>query len=138
MFKAIAHNPFWKTYGLLLARIIMGGVFIMASYFKFQDINGTAMYISNVGFPIPLILAWVAAFFELTLGLAIIFGVWFSEAALLLGVYAIFLGFAFHGPSLWKGNRMEFGFFVDHFVMFAGLLYMAGHGVGNAWSLKKS
>ena len=42
----------------------------------------------------------------------------------------LFLGFAFHGPSAWQGNPMEFGFFVDHFVFIAGLLYAAVHGPG--------
>jgi uncharacterized membrane protein YphA (DoxX/SURF4 family) len=45
----------------------------------------------------------------------------------------LFLGFAFHGPSHWAGNQMEFGFFVDHFTFVAGLLFAAVHGPGDTW-----
>ncbi len=133
----ITQHPFWRSHALLIARIVMGGVFLMAAYFKFKGMEGTAMYIASVGFPFPLALAWIAAIFETVLGLAIITGVCFSEAALLLGVYAIFLGYTFHGPAKWA-NPDEFGFFVDHFTMLAGLLFMAAHGPGNTWTLKKS
>lgn len=137
MINTFIHHRFWKTYGLLLARLIMGGLFLFAAYNKFTGIEMTAMYISSVGFPYPVLLAWCAAIFEVALGLGLILGVYFSWAALLAGVYALFLGFVFHGPSHWAGNPAEFGFFVDHFIMFAGLLYMVGAGTGSAWTLKK-
>ncbi|MDB5260463.1 MAG: hypothetical protein JWN37_694 [Candidatus Nomurabacteria bacterium] len=135
--KNITHASFWNTYGLVIARVLMGGIFLMGCYFKFFDINSTASYIAIVGFPIPLILAWVAAFFELFLGLAIITGFWFREAVFLAGIYIIFLAFAFHGPSLWA-DQNQFGFFVDHFTTLAGLLFMIAHGPGSKWVLKRS
>ncbi len=64
------------------------------------------------------------------LALAFLTGAFFSEAALLAGVYVIFLAFAFHGPGLWQANQAEFGFFVDHFTFLAGLLFAAVHGPG--------
>src|SRR5690606_17772360 len=93
----------------------------------------------SAGFPFPLFLAWVAAFFEIALAAAFLTGAFFSEAALLAGAYVIFLAFAFHGPSRWEGNQAEFGFFVDHFTFLAGLLFAAVHGPGERlavrWSL---
>ena len=119
-----------KTIALLLARLIFGGVFLMAAGFKFGGMGATAEYIAAAGFPIPLLLAWVAAFFEVGLGLALLTGAFFSEAAVAAGVYVIFLAFAFHGPGHWEGNQAEFGFFVDHFTFLAGLLFAAVHGPG--------
>jgi uncharacterized membrane protein YphA (DoxX/SURF4 family) len=136
MVKNFMQHSFWNTYALVIARVLMGGVFVMASIVKFQDILGTAGYIAQAGFPAPMFLAWVAAFFELLLGLAIITGFWFREAAVLLAAYAVFLAFAFHGPSTWKVGQVEFGFFVDHLVMFAGLLFMVAHGAGSKWVVK--
>jgi enoyl-CoA hydratase/carnithine racemase len=52
------------------------------------------------------------------------------QAALAAAVYVVFLAFAFHGPSKWAANQMEFGSFVDHFTFLAGLLYAAAHGAG--------
>lgn len=132
----IAHHRFWKTHALLIARLIMGAVFIMAAVMKFSDIGATAGYIAAVhSWPYPIVLTWLAALFELGLGLCIITGFFFREAALLLAAYAVFLAFAFHGPATWIGNQDGFGFFIDHFVMFAGLLFMAGHGAGDTWKI---
>lgn len=128
----------WPDLAVLIGRIIFAGLFLMALSFKFMDMNATAAYIAGAGFPFPLFLAWVAAFFELGLFICLLTGTFFSEAALLAGVYVIFLAFAFHGPSHWQGNQSEFGFFVDHFTFFAGLLFAAAHGPGRYLALRHS
>jgi Predicted membrane protein len=125
-----------KTAAILLARLIFAGVFAMAAAFKFAGMETTAAYIASAGFPFPLLLAWLAAFFEVALMIAFLTGAFFSEAALLAAVYVIFLGFAFHGPSRWSGNEAEFGFFVDHFTFMAGLLFAAVHGPGERLALR--
>ncbi|MFK0330519.1 DoxX family protein [Rhizobium sp. NPDC090275] len=121
-----------RTIAILIARLIFAGVFIMALSFKFMDITATAGYIASAGFPFPLFLAWIAAFFELGLALAFLTGIFFSPAALLAGIYVIFLAVSFHGPGRWAGNQAEFGFFIDHFTFLAGLLFAAVHGPGEA------
>ncbi|MEQ1944061.1 DoxX family protein [Mesorhizobium sp. VNQ89] len=126
-----------KTAAILVARLIFAGLFIMAAAFKFMGMQDTASYIAAAGFPVPLFLAWIAAFFEVALALAFLTGAFFSEAALLAGIYVIFLAFAFHGPSHWQGNQSEFGFFVDHFTFLAGLLYAAVHGPGSTLAVRK-
>ena len=125
-----------KTIAILLARLIFGAVFAMAMSFKFMDIQSTASYIAAAGFPFPLFLAWVAAFFELGLTLAFLTGAFFSEASVLAGIYVVFLAFAFHGSSHWSSSQAEFGFFVDHFTFLAGLLFAAVHGPGDTLVLR--
>ena len=120
-----------KTTAILAARLIFGAVFLMAASFKFMGMGDTAKYIAAAGFPIPLVLAWVAAFFETALALAFFTGAFFSYAASLAAIYVMFLNFAFHGPSHWSANQSEFGFFVDHFTFLAGLLFAAVHGPGD-------
>jgi putative oxidoreductase len=126
----------FKTIAILTARLIFAAVFLMACTFKFAGMADTAGYIEVAGFPFPLLLAWLAAFFEVGLALAFLTGAFFSEAALAAALYVIFLAFAFHGPSHWQGNRAEFGFFVDHFSFFAGLLFAAVHGPGKSLALR--
>jgi putative oxidoreductase len=127
-----------KTVAIVVARLIFGGVFAMAATFKFAGMDATAGYITAAGFPFALLLAWVAAVFETALAIAFWTGAFFSEAALLAAAYVVFLGFAFHGPSHWSGNQVEFGFFVDHFTFLAGLLFAAVHGPGTALAVRKS
>jgi putative oxidoreductase len=120
----------YKTVAILVARLIFGGVFVMAAGFKFAGMQATAGYIASAGFPFALVLAWLAAFFESVLAIAFLTGAFFSEVAIFAALYVLFLGFAFHGPSHWTGNQAEFGFFVDHFTFIAGLLFAAVHGPG--------
>ncbi|MGH6940801.1 DoxX family protein [Hypericibacter sp.] len=127
----------WATVAVLVGRLIFAAVFIMAVSFKLMDIDATAGYIAAAGFPMPSLLAWLAALFELALIACFLTGAYFSEAALLAAAYVLFLAFAFHGPSHWAGNQTEFGFFVDHFTFIAGLLFAAAHGPGSVLALKR-
>src|SRR5258708_1464788 len=98
MMNAETAVPLWQTLAILVARLIFAGVFLMAVSFKFMSMEATATYIAAAGFPLSLLLAWLAAIFEVLLVLAFLLGAYFTEAALLAAVYVLFLGFAFHGP----------------------------------------
>jgi putative oxidoreductase len=127
----------WTTPAILAGRLIFALVFIMAVSFKLMDINATAGYIASAGFPLPTLLAWLAALLELALIASFLTGAYFSEAALLAAAYVLFLGFAFHGPSHWAGNQAEFGFFVDHFTFMAGLFFAAAYGPGRILAIQR-
>src|SRR3954469_7146064 len=127
-----------RTIAILVARLIFAGVFPMGAAFKFAFIgmDATAAEIAGAGFPFPLLLAWVAAFFETALAIAFLTGLFFTEAAIVAVAYVLFLAFSFHGPEKFATNPMEFGFFVDHFVFVAGLLFAAVHGPGTTLVLR--
>jgi uncharacterized membrane protein YphA (DoxX/SURF4 family) len=122
-----------RTIAILVARLIFAGVFAMGAAFKFAFIgmDATGAEIAGAGFPFPLLLAWVAAFFEVALAIAFLTGLFFTEAAIVAIAYVLFLAFSFHGPEKFASNPMEFGFFVDHFTFIAGLLFAAVHGPGD-------
>ena len=122
-----------KTAAILVARLIFAFVFAMAAAFKFAfvGIDATAAEIAGAGFPLAHLLAWVAAFFEVALAIGFLTGLYFREVAIVAIAYVLFLAFSFHGPDKFAKNPMEFGFFVDHFVFVAGLLFAAVHGPGN-------
>jgi uncharacterized membrane protein YphA (DoxX/SURF4 family) len=126
----------WKDIAILVGRLIFAGVFLLAVTFKFLGMEATAGYIASVGFPYPLLLAWLAAIFETALIVCFLTGAFFTEAALAAAAYVLFLAFAFHGPDRWEGSETEFGFFVDHFTFVAGLLFAAVHGPGR-WALRQ-
>ena len=128
-----------KAAAILIARLIFGLDFLMAASFKlvFFGIDATAGQIAAAGFPIPHLLAWVAAFFELALAIGFLTGLFFTEVAIVAIAYVLFLAFSFHGPAKFASNPMEFGFFVDHFIFVAGLLFAAVHGPGNTLVLRR-
>src|SRR5256714_6089253 len=125
-----SQTPAWATAAVLVGRLIFAAVFLMALSFKVMDIDGTAAYITSAGFPVPKLLAWLAALFELALAVCLLTGAFFAEAALLAAAYVLFLAFAFHGPSHWSGSQTEFGFFVDHFTFMAGPFFSCSPGPG--------
>jgi uncharacterized membrane protein YphA (DoxX/SURF4 family) len=131
-----ADNPRWETAAVLIGRLIFAAIFLMAVSFKLMDITATATYIAAAGFPLPTLLAALAAVLELALVAGFLTGAYFSQAALAAAGYVLFLAFAFHGPSHWAGNQAEFGFFVDHFTFTAGLLFAAAHGPGRVLVMK--
>ena len=126
----------WTTMLVLVGRLIFALVFLMAVSFKLMDIGATAAEIAGAGFPIPTLLAWLAAALELALVACFLTGAYFSEAALVAAAYVLFLAICFHGPSRWAANAAEFGFFVDHFTFIAGLLFAAAHGPGQVLAMK--
>lgn len=127
----------WRTAAILVGRLIFAAVFIMAAGFKFSGMAGTAGYIAAAGFPLPLLLAWLAAIFEVLLAIGFLAGAYFTETALLAAAYVLFLAFTFHGPSHWTGNQVEFGAFIDHFTFIAGLLFAAVHGPGDKLAVRR-
>jgi len=136
--NASTRSPAWHAIAIIVARLIFAGLFAMAAFFKFTDMDGTAAYIAGAGFPFPLLLAWLAAFFETALLVCLLTGAYFSEAALLAAAYVLFLAFAFHGPSHWKpDDPTEMGFFIDHFTFIAGLLFAAVHGPGSVLASRR-
>jgi putative oxidoreductase len=128
----------WPVIAIPVARLIFGGFFALAAIFKFADINAVAGHIVSVGFPVPLLLAWLTAVFELALALCLLTGAFFSEASLLAAAYVLFLAVAFHGPGRWESDRAEFRFFLLHVTLIAGLLCAALHGPGATLTIRRS
>ena len=120
----------WRDVAVILARLVFAAMFVMAVAFKLMDPAGTAAFIAAAGFPFSTLLTWLAIALEIAIVLAFLTGAFLSEIAIIAAIYVVFLGFAFHGPSLWATNPSEFGAFVSHFPFGAGLLYAAAHGPG--------
>ena len=127
------------TAAILVARLIFAFVFAQAAAFKlhFVGVDATASQIAAAGFPFPLLLAWIAALFEIALAVAFLTGLLFREAAIVAAVYVLFLAFSFYGPERWNGELMAYGMFVSHFPFIAGLLFAAVHGPGNVLVLRR-
>ena len=125
----------WANAATTIGRLIFAGVFLMALTFKVMMPAMTATEIATAGFPMPHLLVWAAALFELALAVCLLTGAYFTEACIAAIAYVLFLAFSFHGPSHWSANQDEFGFFVDHFTFTAGLLFAAANEPGR-WAVR--
>ena len=116
-----------RDLGLLLARLLLGSLFVMAAIAKLSNVDGTAGYIGSVGLPAPVLLAWAAALFETIAGIAILVGFQTKIAALLLAAFCVFAGFVFHfQPS----DQMQMISFMKNLTIAGGFLtlWVAGPG----------
>lgn len=131
-------NTGWKTAALLIARFTMAALFAMGLAGKVFMSGMMADAIAKAGFPFPMLLNWLAALFELGLVLAFLTGAFFREANILGAIYVVFLAFAFHFVSHWTdAEGLNFGAFVSHFPMAAGMLFAAVNGPGQVLTLKR-
>jgi putative oxidoreductase len=96
----------------------------LVTHFPLHSLAGT-------GFRFPLLLAWVAGFFEVALSLAFLTGLFLGEAAVVSVGYVLFLVFVPRPRPLGRQHD-GIGFFTDRFVFVAGLLFAAVRGPGDA------
>jgi putative oxidoreductase len=74
---------------LLVARILLGWLFLASAWGKFVNMAGFENYLRNLKAPSPEILSWLGAIVEFLIGIALIFGVATRYGALLCILFLI-------------------------------------------------
>ncbi|MGP6086199.1 DoxX family protein [Antarctobacter jejuensis] len=120
-----------SNFGLLIARLLLGALFVMAGIGKLGDVQGFAGYMASGG--IPAGLAWPVILFEIVGGIALIVGFQTRIAALALGIFSLVSGVMYHYvPS----DQMQMTMFLKNLALTGGYLALAIAGAG-AWSLDR-
>ena len=114
-----------KTYSPLIARILIGGFFLLAGVGKVADIAGTAGYIQSVG--LPGFLAWPAAIFEIVLGLALIAGYQIRIAALAGAAFCVVTAALFHNNF---ADQTQMIMFLKNLCIAGAFLMFYANGAG--------
>lgn len=114
-----------KTYSPLIARLLIGGFFLLAGVGKVADIAGTAGYIQSVG--LPGVLAWPAAIFEIALGLALIVGYRTRIAALAGAAFCVVTAVLFHNNF---ADQPQMIMFLKNFSIAGAFLMFFANGAG--------
>ena len=119
----------------LLARILIGALFLTAGIRKAMTIAATAGYFAKLGFPAAEAMAYLAVLVEIGGGLLLIIG-WQTRwiAWLLLVFTAIATGMAhrfweFSDPGQYNGQLNNF---LKNVAIVGGLLMFITHGPGSA------
>src|SRR3989344_6792633 len=86
----------WKTYAVLLARILLGLVFLVAGWGKLTGFDGAVAYIASAGLPMPEVLAVLAIIVELGGAAMLILGVYTRLAAAALVIFTALATLAYH------------------------------------------
>ena len=115
----------FKSYSPLIARLLIGGFFLLAGVGKAADIAGTAGYMEMVG--IPGLLAWPAALFEIALGLSLIVGFQVRLAALAGAAFCVATAVLFHTDF---ADQTQMIMFLKNFSIAGAFLMFFAHGAG--------
>ena len=124
----------FRTYLLLLARILLGVMWVLAGIEKIADPAQFARDISNyhlLPFGMENTVAIVLPWLELFIGLSLIFGLYISSASLISGVlmliFVIFISQAMvRGFNIECGCGLKEGQMVGWGKIFENLLYFLG------------
>lgn len=118
----------------LVARILMGALFVVAGFGKLTAFSGTAGYLGKIGFPAPEAMAVLAIIFELGGGILLIIGWKARWAAWALVLFTVIATLAAH--RFWDfeaaQRTMQMTQFLKNLAVCGGLLMVACFGPGSA------
>ena len=114
-----------KDLSLLVARVLLGLLFLVAGLGKLGSVEGFAGYMASGG--VPAFLAWPVVLFEIVGGLALIAGVQTRVAALALGAFCIVAGVLYHFDP---ADQMAMTSFLKNVALTGGYLALAVAGAG--------
>lgn len=117
-----------QQFGPVVARILIGGMFLMAGIGKVATFASTVGYIESVGLPAASLLAVLAILVEIVGGLFIITGYQaFLGGAVLIG-FTLIVTATFHLPNV--GDQIEMILLTKNLAIVGGLLYIMTYGSG--------
>ena len=114
---------------LLLARILLGLLFVMAGFGKLGNVEGFGAFMATGG--IPAALAWPVVLFEILAGLALIAGFQTRIVALALAAFCVVSGALYHFDP---ADQMQMTQLLKNLGLAGGYLLFWITGAG-AWSL---
>lgn len=121
----------WKSYAVVLARVLLGLVFLVAGWGKLNGFDGTVAYIASVGLPMPQLLAALAIIVELGGAVLLIVGFHARLAAFALAIFTALATLAYHMNI---ADPLQQIMFLKNLAIIGGLLMIKVYGPG-PWSL---
>ncbi|MCC5955213.1 MAG: DoxX family protein [Natronohydrobacter sp.] len=114
---------------LLVARILLGLLFVVAGFGKLGNVEGFGAFMATGG--IPAVLAWPVVLFEILGGLALIIGLQTRIVALALAAFCVVSGLLYHFDP---ADQMQMTQLLKNLGLAGGYLALWITGAG-AWSL---
>jgi putative oxidoreductase len=114
-----------SKYAPLIARIFIGGFFLMSGLGKLGDVAGFAGYVQSGG--LPGFLAWPAILFEIAVGLSMLVGFKARLVALAGAAFCIVSAVLYHSNF---ADQMQMIMFLKNFSIAGGFLMIFAHGAG--------
>lgn len=114
-----------KTSAPLIARVLIGALFLLSGLGKLADVAGFSGYLASGG--LPAFLAWPAVLFEIAVGAALIVGFQTRIVALATAAFCVVAAALYHANF---GDQMQIAMFFKNFAIAGGLVLLASTGAG--------
>jgi putative oxidoreductase len=114
-----------QSYVPLLARVLLGLIFVMSGISKITGFAGTQQYMASHGIPLTAVFLIGAILVEILGGLSIILGLWARAGAAALVLFLIPATLIFHTEF---GERTQMIMFLKNLSIMGGLLLLMVHG----------
>ncbi len=119
-----------RSFALLLARIGLAALFLYTGFLAIQRTGATAQQLEGLGYPVPNVLAIVAAIAQLAGGLSILLGALTPLGCISLILFLLPTTYSFHLPGLLKGDQMQTIEALKNLGLVGGLLALLFTGPG--------
>jgi uncharacterized membrane protein YphA (DoxX/SURF4 family) len=116
-----------RTYFPLIGRILFAQVFLISSFSKMADFEGTWKYMEMNGVPMAPLFLLVAILFEFGGGLSLLFGFQTKMGALMLILFLLPTTLIFHLDVSDPVQKMNL---IQNFAILGGLFTILYHGGG--------
>jgi uncharacterized membrane protein YphA (DoxX/SURF4 family) len=118
----------FKSFGILIGRILLVLIFLQAGIGKIEDFNGTAQYMASHGIaPYTNFFLVGAIFFELVGSITVILGYFTRFGAILLLIFLVPTTLIFHDAFADPKMMIQF---MKNVGIFGGLLVLLSVGAG--------
>src|SRR5919197_2083181 len=118
----------------LIARVLMGAIFLVSGIRKFMAYAATVGYLTKLGFPAPEFFAVLAIIIEIGGSILLIIGWQTRWVAWLLALFVLIASLAAH--RFWQFDAAQYANQMNHFMknlaIIGGLLFVATFGPGSA------
>ncbi|NEY88764.1 DoxX family protein [Tabrizicola oligotrophica] len=114
-----------QNFAPLIARLFIGGFFLLSGLGKLGDVAGFTGYLVSGG--LPAFLAWPAILFEIAVGLAMIAGFRANLVALAGAAFSVVAALLYHNNL---ADQMQMIMFFKNFAIAGGFLMIFAHGAG--------
>ncbi|PSQ95429.1 MAG: DoxX family protein [Bacteroidetes bacterium SW_9_63_38] len=116
-----------RSYVPLVARTLLGLIFVMSAFSKITGFEGTQQYMASEGMPATAFFLVAATIVELLGGLSVILGAWARAGATALFLFLIPATLIFHTDF---SQQTQMIMFLKNMSIMGGLLLLIAYGSG--------
>ena len=126
------YSPAYETWAPVVARVVMGLIFLMSAYYKLPWTESFAMQVGMsgaVGIPFPYLAVLAAFALEVIAGVALVVGWHTRTAAIALAGFVLLIALFFYRG--WS-DQAVFAGFMSCVVQIIALVYISVYGAQHA------